>query len=111
MLLVFISDVLTIFIFSGDLSLTASRLKDRCEALERNIRAESDATEAAEGRTKAAEARFARLVAWAREEEGGRLQAEERFRKACEAGQALEARTKALEEEVGRGERVVGKGQ
>lgn len=44
---------------------------------------------------------------WAREEERRRLQAEEMLRKACEAGQASEARNKALEEEVGRGERVV----
>eukprot|EP00903_Cladosiphon_okamuranus_P009414 g8978.t1 len=84
----------------GDLSLTVSRLEGRCEALERSVRRESDAAEAAEGRTKAAEARFARLVVWAREEEQRRLQAEEGLRKACEAGRALEARSKALEEEV-----------
>lgn len=72
------------------------------------MRAAADAAEAAESRAKAAEARFARLVVWAREEEGRRLQAETRLGKACEAGQALEARNKALEQEVMLGERVVG---
>lgn len=90
--------------FPGDLSLMVSRLEDRCELLERNVRAESDAAGAGAGRAKTAEARFARLVVWAREEEGRRLQAEERLRKACEAGQVLEARNTALEEEVSRGE-------
>lgn len=87
---------------TGDLSLTVSSLEHRCEALGSKVAAESDASAAAEGRAKVAEARFARLVVWAREEEGRRVQAEERLRKACEAGQALEARSKALEEEVSR---------
>eukprot|EP00752_Nemacystus_decipiens_P010615 g9453.t1 len=84
----------------GTLSLTVSRLEDRCKVLERNVQASTDATEGAEARAKDAEARFARLVVWAREEEGRRLQAEERLAKACEAGQALEARNKALEHEA-----------
>lgn len=87
-------------LFPDDLSLTVSRLEDRCEALERRVRAESDAADAGTGRAKAAEARFARLLVWAREEEERRLQAEERLRRACEAGQALEARGTALKEEV-----------
>lgn len=87
---------------AGELVLTVSRLETRCEALERRVREESDAAAAGAGRAEAAEARFARLLVWAREEEASRLQAEERLRRACEAGQALEARNKALEEEVGR---------
>ncbi|CAM9252741.1 unnamed protein product [Pylaiella littoralis] len=83
-----------------DLSLTVSRLEDRCKALEGSVRAESDAADAEAGRTKAAEARFARLLAWAREEEKRRLQAEEKLRRACEVGQALEARGRALKEEA-----------
>ena len=41
---------------------------------------------------------------WAREEEGRRLQAEEELSKARGAEQALEARNKALEQEVIQGE-------
>lgn len=76
--------------------------------MEGSVRAESDAADAEAGRTKAAEARFARLLAWAREEEKRRLQAEEKLRRACEVGQALEARGRALKEEVRRGVQVVG---
>ncbi|CAM9891084.1 unnamed protein product, partial [Ectocarpus sp. 8 AP-2014] len=72
----------------------------RCEALERSVRAESEAAKAEVGRTKAAEARFARLLEWAREEEEHRLQAEEALGRACESGRALEARGKVLEEEA-----------
>ncbi|CAM9099300.1 unnamed protein product [Ectocarpus sp. 4 AP-2014] len=82
------------------LSLTVSRLEGRCEALERSVRAESEAAKAEIGRTKVAEARFARLLAWAREEEEDRLRAEEALGRACESGRALEARGKALEEEA-----------
>ncbi|CAN0521418.1 unnamed protein product [Ectocarpus sp. 12 AP-2014] len=83
-----------------DLSLTISRLEGRCEALERSVRAESEAAKAEVGRTKVAEARFARLLAWAREEEEDRRRAEEALGRACESGRALEARGKALEEEA-----------
>ncbi|CBJ49174.1 hypothetical protein Esi_0207_0040 [Ectocarpus siliculosus] len=82
------------------LSLTISRLEGRCEALERSVRAESEAAKAEVGRTKAAEARFARLLEWAREEEKHRVQAEEVLGRACESGRALEARGKVLEKEA-----------
>ncbi|CAB1105148.1 unnamed protein product [Ectocarpus sp. CCAP 1310/34] len=82
------------------LSRAISRLEGRCEELERSVRAESEAAKAEVGRTKVAEARFARLLAWAREEEADRLRAEEALGKACESRQVLEARGKALEEEA-----------
>lgn len=85
---------------TDDLSLTVARLEDRCEALEISVRAKSDAADAEAGRAKAAEARFARLLVWAREEEDRRLQTEEKLRRACEVVQLLEARGKALKEEV-----------
>lgn len=85
---------------TDDVCLEVSRLEDRCEALESSVRAESDAAKAEAGRANAAEERFARLLVWAREEEERRLQAEEKLRRACEVGKALDERRKALKEEV-----------
>lgn len=79
------------------------RLEDRCEALESSFREESDTAKAEAGRAKAAEERFARLLVWAREEEERRLQTEEKLRRVCEVGKALDDRRKALKEEVRRG--------
>lgn len=82
------------------LSRTVARLEGRCEALEGRVGAESDAALAEAGRAKAAEERFARLLAWAREEERRRLLAEESLKRASDAGHAAEERRKELEEEV-----------
>lgn len=85
-----------------ELSLAVARLENRCGALGGSLRAESDAADAEVARAKAAEGRFERLLVWARNEEGRRREAEERLRRACGAGEALEARVKVVEEEVRR---------
>lgn len=83
-----------------ELSLAVARLENRCGALGGSLRAESDAADTEVARAKAAEGRFERLLVWARKEEGRRREAEERLRRACGAGEALEARVKVVEEEV-----------
>lgn len=83
-----------------ELSSAVARLENRCQALEGSLRAKSDAADADVARAKVAEGRFERLLAWARTEEGRRREAEERLRRACVAGEALEVRIKVVEEEV-----------
>ncbi|CAM9387548.1 unnamed protein product, partial [Laminaria digitata] len=83
-----------------DLSRAVSELENSRAALERRLRAESDATDAEKGRAKGAEARFERLLAWARVQEERRRKAEEGLRSACEGTQAAKARTKVVEEEA-----------
>lgn len=83
-----------------DLSRAVSELENSRQALERRLRAESDAVEAEKGRAKGAEARFERLLAWARVQEDRRRKAEDGLRSACEGTQAAKARAAVLEEEV-----------
>ncbi|CAM9383187.1 unnamed protein product [Scytosiphon promiscuus] len=83
-----------------ELSRTVLRLEGRCEALVESVRSESDSALAEARRAKAAELRFARLLAWARVEEKRKSQAEEMLQRAREAGSAAEARGKILEEEA-----------
>lgn len=67
------------------------------------MRAEAEAARAEAGRTKAAEVRFERLLAWAREEERRRLLAEETLERVSAARDAAGERGKALEMEVSQG--------
>eukprot|EP00904_Undaria_pinnatifida_P001563 jgi/Undpi1/11407/HiC_scaffold_30.g13704.m1 len=83
-----------------DLSRAVSELENSRQALERRLRAESDAVEAEKGRAKGAEARFERLLAWARVQEDRRRKAEDGLRSACEGTQAAKARAAVLEEEA-----------
>lgn len=97
-----------------DLLLMISRLENRCESLQRTLRAESDAAAAEGNRAKVAEGRFERLLVWGREEERRRRETgkslakadedlsetERTMNKACEEKKGLEAKVKSAEEEV-----------
>lgn len=90
-----------------DLSRAVSELENSREALERRLKAESEATDAEKSRAKGAEARFERLLAWARVQEQRRRKAEEGLRSAYEGTQAAKAGAKVVEEEVRTGKKSV----
>lgn len=85
---------------ADELVKTVSRLENRCDALEGCLRAESDGADAEKARAKESEAKFNRLLVWARAEEERRRQAEQRLSRTREEGKVLEARIKVVEKEV-----------
>lgn len=87
---------------SDNLSLTIARLENRCEALNGNLRVESDAAHAERERATTSERQFERLLIWARQEEGRRLRAEEGVAIAVKRGRTLEEKAKKAEREVRR---------
>lgn len=83
-----------------ELSLSVSRLENRCGVLEDTLKMEQEAVHRENAKATAAESNFETLLAWARQEERRRREAQEGQLRASERATVLEARAAAAEQEV-----------
>lgn len=83
-----------------ELSRSVSCLENRCGVLEDTLKIEQEAVLRENSKATAAESNFETLLAWARQEERRRCEAQEDQLRASEKATVLEARATAAEQEV-----------